>query len=392
MNPSAAKTYRESFPDVVFPTRREEAWRYVDLTPILETAFVEPEKTPSSFSGSGRIQIVFMNGKYSPEFSELGALPKGTAVRPLRGGISEKNSDPFAAINARRFRDGVWLDIPDESCLIDPVHVFFVSAPPAGAPCVFYPRLLVHAGNQVRASFILHYTGETAAAHFVNAVNEFQLGKKSHVDVVQLSRDRGAFQFAANRFLLDEGSSLESSVFTSDASRVLRNDSEIHFRAPKAFASMKGLTVLKGDSESHHHVQAIHAAPGCTSRQFYKTILTDRARSEFDSLVRVHPNAEKSDSKQLSRSLLLSETAQGFARPKLIIENDDVSCHHGATVGPIEKDELFYLRSRGLSKSVARFLLTYGFAQEIIDEIRDKSLKNDLEKNIQEAIKGMVKT
>ena len=367
MRPSPVKNYRESFPDVLFPTRRTEGWRTIDLEPVLGTVFAEAPAEAPVFTG-----------------------PKGIAAHRLsRDDLGEmKEPNAFAAINAHRFQNGLRLLIPDESCLIEPIHIFFPDQNRFREPCAVYPRLVVSAGKRVRASLVLHYAGEGGSERLVSGVNEFYLGTNTHLDVVSLNRDARAFQFILNRFLLGEGSSLESTVFTQGC-RIVRHESEVRFRAPKGFASMRGLSVLKGNEQAFHHVTAIHEAPDCTSRQFYKSILAGRAKSEFASMVHVSRDAQKSDSKQLSRSLLLSDTAQGFARPQLLIENDDVSCNHGATVGQIDKDELFYLQSRGISKNDARFLLTLGFAREILDEVRDKGLKAELEKNIREEIKNL---
>ncbi|MBI4433011.1 MAG: Fe-S cluster assembly protein SufD [Candidatus Omnitrophica bacterium] len=372
------KASSRRFEELGYPTRSLEAWKTIDLTAVLNTPFAK---------GRFTYQADMPKGAKLAELSA--AIGSEADLAPYWAAGFEKENNAFAALNTANFETGLYVNIPDETCLIQPIHLFLNSTGPD--PYVVYPRLLLTAGKRARASVVIHCAGtKEMPRHFVNAVSEFYLGAGTHLEVVWLAGDQTATQFAANRFFLDEGSALECAIFTQGGV-LTRHEVNVHFRAPRASASIRGLSLLKNDSQAFFHTAAHHAVPECTSRQFYKSILTDKAKSEFNSMVHVHPGASKSDSKQLGRHLLLSGAAQGFTRPQLEIENDDVSCAHGATVGQINEEEVFYLRSRGLSKETAQFLMTYGFAEELIEEIHDKALKKELEAWIEKEIRGMVR-
>lgn len=216
-----------------------------------------------------------------------------------------------------------------------------------------------------------------------SAAKEWRIAPGVEVSLMQVLRnDTPAELCVDQRFILGERSRL-SVVTVSLGSGVTRSRQWVEFEEAHAEASLKALSVLGGDSQIFHQVVMNHAKPFCTSRQIFKSILLGRSRSEFDSLVHVLPDAQKSDSRQLNKNLLLSDNALAFSRPQLRIDADDVSCTHGATVGQLEEDELFYLRSRGLSQDEARYALIHGFAEEILQEIRDASLRNELEEWVQ---------
>jgi Fe-S cluster assembly protein SufD len=193
-----------------------------------------------------------------------------------------------------------------------------------------------------------------------------------------------------NRFFLKKHSSLNALSFAQGGDSY-QQESIVSFEDEHGFASLKGLNVLSGKSRIIQRATANHLKPHCASRQFYKNILSDDAKSEFDSLVFVDKNAVKSDSRQLNKNLLLSDKAQADTRPQLRIDNDDVSCNHGATVGQMEKDELFYLRSRGLKEEFARFILTYGFAEEILEELKPDYLREQLDRIVKDEIQKALK-
>lgn len=389
----------EKFSELGFPTRKLEAWKYVDLESVLNTAFTgtapdtrvrcsDIEKfflpnTPQS-------RLVFVNGLYASEFSSLGHLPEGVILEDLAEGIRDREellkpylaafgsneTNAFAAINTFSFKSGLLLYIPDKVVLEDAIHVVLVTAGDGNKPRIFYPRLLVVAGASTRLNLIVDQVQVNDPRYLSNLVSEVYLKPNACVNYFQVQRlGPSACTFAANRFYLGRYSSLNALVFTSGGS-VTRNETEVHFEEEHGFCSMKGLSVLGDLSQAYHHLAAHHKAAHCTSSQFYKGILAGQAKSEFSSLVHVYPGAQKSDSRQLNKNLILSDLAQGYSRPQLKISADDVSCFHGATSGQPDKDELFYLRSRGLSEQSARYILVDGFAEEIIAEIPDKSLRD----------------
>ncbi|MBI3315375.1 MAG: Fe-S cluster assembly protein SufD [Candidatus Omnitrophica bacterium] len=401
----------QHFERLGFPTAKSEDWKFLSLDPVLGVSFAEPLKRPVALKGDefkamalaeGEPRLVFVNGVYAPLFSSSEFLPHGVFfeslsenlelvpdfVEPTLGARVEKETNVFALINTFSFKDGALIFIPRGMVLEKPLHVVFAAAgqtagrPSAGgdAPSqVFYPRVLIVLEEGARAAVVVDETSHAPGRFFSNAVTEVFLGEGASLNynVVQ-HRSPEALGFTTGRFYLEKESSLEIFQYAQGGA-LTRNESQVYFEGEKASVSMKALAVLSGNTQVHHVAEVCHLKPFGTSRQYTKNILTDKARSEFNSLVRVAPGAQKSDSNQLNRNLLLSDTAQCFTRPRLQIDADDVSCTHGATVGQIEKDEIFYLKSRGLSEKEARFLLTYGFAEEIVEAVTLDPLRAKLE-------------
>ncbi len=218
---------------------------------------------------------------------------------------------------------------------------------------------------------------------------EIVVAANTRLDLLAWYEDPSLNQSFKRRILLQRNAVLECASFVLGGVSV-REETHVRFDGEGASASLKGLGVLRGDSRLIQQVTAEHAAGHCTSEQFFKNVLADSARSEFNSLVHVHPGAQQSHSQQLSKNMLLSERAQAHARPQLRILNDDVSCAHGATVGQIEKEEIFYLRSRGLSEEAARLLLINGFAQEIVDRVTDARSRERIGQRVHRALEEMV--
>ncbi len=214
---------------------------------------------------------------------------------------------------------------------------------------------------------------------------EFFLGEGANLEVFY---DEPSFS-AVSRFYLEKDSTLRLFFFSRDnvevESRVF-----VHFKGENTKASATGLSMLSGASKAVYDITMDHEKGHSKSEQFFKSILAGRSRSEFRSLVSVRPGAQKSDSRQLNKNLLLSDTAEAYSRPELRILADDVSCSHGSATGQIEDSELFYLRSRGLSKDQARYLVIYGFAEETLEAVQDKAVKASLKAKITQRLGAMI--
>lgn len=252
-------------------------------------------------------------------------------------------------------------------------------------------RLNVQAGRSTRLLLIIDDAADNGGAGESHLETEVRLASGACVKMLHLRRGGvGQRRTARNRFYLGAHADLDYFSFTGEGALTL-SDNVAVFEAEHAFASFKGLAVLRGTSVVQDRIIADHAAGHGVSRQFYKNILAGSASSQFDSLVAVKPDAVKSDSRQLNKNLLLSAEARAEARPELRIDNDDVSCAHGAAIGRIDASEVFYLRSRGLSEPQARYVLTLGFAEEMLAEIEPDSLKDQIrvlvKSRIEEALK-----
>ncbi len=272
------------------------------------------------------------------------------------------------------------IHISKNTHLAEPIQVILNSSAP----------LQVTLDEHAQATLVLNDSTHANSAQDLHNLIEVTLGEGADLDFLLIQRGETVKRSVTSRFALGRSSRLRALSFIQDGT-LTKNEIHVDFKGEGAEASLKGLSVLEGVSEAYHKVTANHAAAHCQSVQFYKSIVGDRAKSGFESLVWVHPGAQKSDSRQLSRNLLLSDFATATAQPDLKILADDVSCAHGATVGQLDKDELFYLQSRGLSKDVARFVLTYGFAEEILEDIRDTGLKNTLEALVRAELASLLK-
>ncbi len=391
----------ERFKRQGFPTRRTEDWKHVDLEPILGASFVAPaakgsKKLPPTQSwglAENEIRLVFLNGVYSDALSHAENLPAGVVLQDLATSIkthselvkkylvceTPEQENAFSLINTFSFKDGAFLNIPDKVVIDRPIHLLFLAGNEDAAPLVFYPRILILAGICSRVRVMVQCAGLDEGKFFNNLVSEVHVGEGACLDYFQIQNGgRNAIQIASNHYTLGKYSSLETLSFAKGG-LVTRSEERVRFKEEGGFASLKGLNVLRGGSQAANFVIADHKAARCTSRQFYKNVLAGKSKSEFNSLVYVHPDAQKSDTRQLNRNLLLSDFAEAHTRPQLKIDTDDVACTHGATVGQLEKDELFYLQSRGLSKEAARLMLTDGFAKEVVQEIEPAPLKHRLE-------------
>ncbi len=396
-----------------WPTRALEAWRRVDLAALdavystpcedclesVDKKMLELYFLPHAESN----RLVFVNGIYSSKFSQVKDVPEGAVVRDLPAAMKEREaiarpllsfdeaeSDAFAALNAFSFTDGALIHVPDGVEVKTPVHLLFVSVGHEDLPPAIYPRVVVSLGRGAKASVVANHVELTKDEHLTVSAADLRLGPDSKLDYTHVQRSEGSgTHFSSIRARLDERSTFDATSFTHGGA-LNRLDARVRFQGAGAAASLNGLTLLDGVSQSFVDAEADHAVPGCTSRQFFKSVLAGRARSEFSSLVHVRRGAEKSDSRQLNRNLILSAGAQAVTKPELKIFADDVQCAHGATVGQLQKEELFYLRSRGLSESVAKFVLTYGFAEEIVETIGDAELRGQLEALVRARLEDLV--
>lgn len=392
----------ERFKKTGFPTRKMEAWKYMSLEPVLKMRAGRMTggvcKKPvfdkeTAFS--------FVNGYFCEQFTQITSEHQGlkwgfaskeewaqkSAVEASESG-EEKN--PFVSINDFSFDDVFVLTVPKETSLNGPIHLIFSVQGAGDALGQWDPRILINLEPGAKAEFVLDFKDETQAAYFMNTVLHVSLGENSKLHLTQVQRC-GFFsvQFLTARVKQAAGSSLEWVAFTQGGSGI-RNEAEVRLQGENASCSMWGLAMLGCKSQVFHHAYVHHEKPNCVSRQIFKNILSDKAVAEFDSLVKVWRGANGSDSGQLDRNLLLSNEARAYSRPQLEIDADDVKANHGAATGKVEKDELFYLRSRGISKETARFLITYGFAEEVLQEIHHDRLRAELEFFVSDQIRKMM--
>lgn len=381
------------------PTTRDEEWRFTDLAPLLRHTYsaaggapavtlaaLEPWLLPEAAAS----RLVFVNGIYAPQLS-VSALPAGVRVCLL----SEALIDPtlasrvhkaldtageptvFAALNAALCGEGAVLLIEANQVVAAPLQVLFVSVPQSAAH-VAAPRCLVLAERGSQATIVEDYVSLADGNYFTTAVSEWALGEGAQLKHAKLQREApSAFHIASTAVSLARDAQYLSTAITLGA-RLSRHDVRVRLAAEGAHCTVNGLSLLAGRQLGDTHSLIDHAMPHCSSAQLHKCIVDDNAHAVFNGKVRVRRDAQQTDSRQSSRNLLLSEKARVDTKPELQIDADDVKCAHGATVGQLDMDEVFYLQSRGLSQSASRSLLTFAFAAEIIDRLPVASLHDSL--------------
>lgn len=379
------------------PTLRDEAWRYTDVSPLGHVAFGRPDGaaervTPADLRpflwDEAAPRLVFVNGRRAAHLSCLGGLPPGVTVTGLaeaaweaRDGLgahferaAADHEQPFAALNAALFEDGACIRISRGTRLAEPLHVLHVAAagPKAAVLC---PRSLVVVEPGAELALVESFAAVGGAPYLDCPLTDVVVGEDAGFDHCRLVRESGAAYHVGALHIRQERASRVRSHCLSLDGRLTRNNISVVLAGEGAECALNGLYVLGGEQHVDNHLRVEHAAAHGTSRETFKGILAGRSRGVFTGRIIVRPGAQKTDGKQSNMSLLLSEQARVDTRPQLEIFADDVKCTHGATVGQIDRESLFYLRSRGLPEDAARSLLVHAFAADSLAGIRAAALR-----------------
>jgi len=388
--------------DLGFPTMRDEEWRFTPIAPMLQTSFV-PSGAPLADPEPGAVlaiafpyrapsQLVFVNGRYVPSRSTVWTMPPGVRVGSLAEALAATpdalgfhlarmacyDDQAFRALNTAFLRDGAYIEIPANLVIEEPIHVLFVSSLAAGATAA-HPRTLAVVGENSQVRIIESYAGEDHGRYLTNAVTEVALGAGAVVDHsrVQLDGDE-AFHIGATHATLGRNASYTSHAVTFGAA-ISRSDIDVTLAGEGATCTLNGLYLASGRQVVDHHTTIDHARPHGTSHELYKGILGGHARAVFSGKILVRPDAQKTDARQTNRTLLLSDEAQINTKPQLEILANDVKCTHGATVGQMSEDALFYLRARGIGRDEARRLLIHAFASDVLGRIPLETVRAQLD-------------
>jgi len=380
------------------PTTRDEEWRFTDITPLTRMRFqpaaaAAPLRTAdvaSFVAPEATTRLVFVDGIFAPEHSISAGLPYGVVATHLAAALTTHGAviephlarhvdfdrDVFAAVNTSHLRDGAFVWIAQDQKCPTPVQVLFISSQREGAS---YPRCLVVAEAGAECTVIEQYVSLADTVYFCNAATEVVVGRGARVQHVKVQQEaRNAFHISACAAALEQDAFYASHTVTLGA-RISRHDLRVLQRGEGARAQIDGLTLVAGRQLADTHTLMDHARPNGKCRQLNKCIVGGAAHAVFSGKIFVRPGAQLTDSAQESRNLLLSDKAHVDAKPQLEIFADDVKCTHGATVGQLDAEQLFYLKSRGLADGSARNLLTYAFGAEMIDRIPVPSLVEQLE-------------
>jgi Fe-S cluster assembly protein SufD len=369
------------------PTRRDEAWKYTDLRPLAEAGFEEAlsgidaaSVLPAAAGGGAR--AVFVDGRFRPDLSALHGLPyaAGSLAAALPtlagriGAVAPAAGLPMVALNAMLFEDGLLLTVPAG---VDGGVLDLLSLASGGArPEAFHPRHLIRLEAGARLTLLEMATGPAQAGITLhNPVFEIEVAEGASLTHARLNQEgRQAFHLSNVHARVAAGGTYDN--FTLNAGgRLTRNEIHIALEGPGAAAHMNGAQLLAAGQHADTTTFLDHAAPGCASRQTYKTVLAGRSRGVFQGKILVRQAAQQTDGYQMNQALLLSPDAEMDSKPQLEIYADDVKCSHGATVGALDQDQLFYLRSRGVPEAAARSLLIQAFLQEAVEALADEAAR-----------------
>ncbi|HUQ18071.1 MAG TPA: Fe-S cluster assembly protein SufD [Gemmatimonadaceae bacterium] len=387
----------ESFETLGFPTMKDEDWHYTSVAPIADRVFHSAEVSIDDFKGLALspvppADIVFLNGRLVPlKSQDVRGLTVQSLAEAIRtspsleneiGAAAKSTSSAFNALNGALFRDGALIRIaPDTQA--GPIHIVHLTTAEGRA---VQTRNIIVGGRHSSATVIESYFGE--GAYFTNAVTEVILDEGARVVHYKLQNESDkAFHIGTTQAKQPRNSYFESFAYSSGA-ELSRTNTYTILEGDAAECVLNGLYLADGTQHMDHQTYVEHVAPNCPSHELYKGILDGRSHGVFNGKVYVHPEAQKTDGKQSNNNLLLSEHARIDTKPQLEIFADDVKCTHGATVGRLDETALFYLQSRGLGKSVARKLLTYAFAADVLERLSLASLKETLEARVLERFTG----
>ncbi|OIR04439.1 FeS cluster assembly protein SufD [mine drainage metagenome] len=392
-----------------FPTRREEEWKYTDVSAIGRRTSLAPDNIPPdpsfeakllawSIASEGMHLMVFVNGHYDHTLSMTDHLPHDIRLTSLAyllddtSHFSEKFFDKkfiahdffdkkhehttFSALNNAFATDGAVLYLAPDMVLDVPIYLLFIAS---GRGAAIYPRNIIIAGENSRAKIIEHYIGTLDVHNFTNAMTQINIAAGAEIEHCKLLQEGPAATHIAGIHAEQATGSLFISHAFTLGGHLCRNDITTQLNGTNSHCELNGLYLMNERQHVDHHTRIDHIAPESSSQEHYRGVLDGSAHGVFNGKVVVHPRAVKTNAHQVNHNLLLSRQAEVDTKPQLEIFADDVQCTHGVTVGQLDEDSLFYLRSRGIDADLARSVLTYGFANDIIERVSVPYLRTRIE-------------
>ena len=367
-----------------FPTTRDEEWRFTNIAPIAALPWTPaPVRTTDAVTvaalqpaGPTGVSLVVVNGRLA---GHVPALPAGVTVRTFAGASRTEllpsrpeGGTVFADLNTAYFEDVVVIEIAAKAVVTEPIQVLFLSVAEA-TPVIVSPRLVIHAGEASQATIVETWAdGSADGVAFVNAVVDVRLETGAFVDHLKVQRQNDVSFHIAGTFVRLERSATFTSHAVTVGSRIARNDIVSVLDGEGAECTLNGLYVGNGDALIDTHTTIDHAKAHCPSHEVYKGILAGRSKAVFNGKILVRLDAQKTDAKQTNKALLLTDEAQINTKPQLEIFADDVKCTHGAAIGQLDEDALFYLKARGIAAIDARNMLIHAFADDVLNGIRSE--------------------
>jgi Fe-S cluster assembly protein SufD len=369
-----------------FPTRRVEQWKYTDLAAVAQAHFAEPltmvEGALALPVPNAPHRAVFVDGRLREDLSTLDGLAYrvlGLArnlneAEPYLGALAKPENEPLAALNTMLFEDGLFIDVPDgvDGGLLELVSI----AVDPGRPFAFHPRHLIRLGAGATLTLIETATGRGQCLH--NPVFEIEVAEGATLTHGRLLQEEATVFHLSTIYATIAADGIYDNFTVAAGARLTRNEIHAALTGPRAACHMNGAQMAAEGQHVDTTTSLDHAAPDCASRQTYKTVLTGRSRGVFQGKILVRREAQKTDGYQMNQALLLSDDAEIDSKPQLEIYADDVKCSHGATVGALDADSLFYLRARGIPESQAKAMLVEAFLHEAVETVTDETLRGAL--------------
>lgn len=403
------------FADLGFPTARRgnEEWKYTDVRPIARAAFipgspVEPPAIPASdldrftFGESRWSRLVFVDGRYAPDLSDVGSLPSGVSLLSLADAMATRpelvrehltrhadyQENAFTSLNTAFLHEGAFLHVADRAEAPEPVHLVFLSTS-AAAGAALQPRVLVLAGSESGVTILESHGALSDASYLTNAVTEVAVGDGARVRHYRVQRESEKAYAVGNTHVLLGRDSAYTSVVTDLGGGLVRNNLNVLTGDEGSHCTLNGLYLVTRSQHVDNQVIIDHAKPHTTSRELYKGVLSGRSRSVFHGSIVVREGAQKVSANQADKNLLLSDEAEADTKPAFWIYADDVRCAHGAACGQLDEAALFYLRSRGIGEQEARMMLVRGFVAEIVESIEHREVRAHVEGLVAAKLEGL---
>jgi Fe-S cluster assembly protein SufD len=388
------------FQQLGLPTTKDEEWRQTNVAPLAKTTFTLPDGEAAvaaeelerfAIPGLNVHRLVLVDGRFSPELSSRAALPDGVIATGLAEAAESHRQlvethlaqyagpeyDAFGALNAAYLEDGAFLHVPANTHVQTPIELMFVSTD-SDQPAMTHPRTLVCLESGAHADLLEHHLGLGQNLYLTNAVTEVVLSEQASGSHYFIERDSNeAYNVSTLRMQQHESSSFESHTVLLGG-KLVRNNVHPVFVGENAHGLLNGLYTPAGKRHMDNHMRVHHTVANCSSRQYYTGVLRDQGSGAFIGRIVCDRAAQKTDSEQSSRGLLLTDDAYLHSRPQLEIFADDVVCTHGATIGELDEQGLFYLKSRGLPHEVAQGLMIYSFAADALDRMQLEPVRAEM--------------
>jgi Fe-S cluster assembly protein SufD len=398
---SVRKNAIDTFATLGFPTTKNEEWKYTNVLPISEINFHAIPSSESVVLKKDQIDkyrvanldsylLVFFNGHFISELSSIDAVPNGLKIRSLGSALVENkelvesyltryaafDNDSFTALNTAFIQDGAFIFLERGITLDKPIQILYLSES-GGIPYLSHPRNLFILGESSQVKIIETYAStDTTDTYFTNAVNEIILAKNASLEHFKLQLESEKAYHIGTLKIYQERDSQFTSHSYSFGGRLVRNNIDTLLAAEGITSTLNGLYIAKHNQHVDNHTVIDHAKPNCESHELYKGILDDKAKGVFNGKIFVRQDAQKTNAIQANNCILLSDNATIDTKPQLEIFADDVKCTHGATIGQLDDNAFFYMRSRGINKNLARSLLIFAFASEVIDRIQNETIRS----------------